>query len=47
MPRMNIYFTQETWDKLKAFVLKKYGLKNALSITVEEAVKEYLKRQKV
>ena len=47
MPRVNIYFTQETLEELKQFVLAKYGVKKAMSITVEQAVKDYLEHQKL
>lgn len=47
MPRVNIYFTQETYEELKKFVIAKYGIKKALSITVEEAIKSYLERQEL
>jgi len=47
MHRANICFSQETWEDLKRFVVAKYGVKKALSITVEEAVKEYLKRREL
>lgn len=47
MPRVNIYFTQETWDELKRFIITKYGIKKALSITVEQAVKDYLEHQRL
>ena len=42
MPRVNIYFTLETWEHLKAYVVAKYGKQRALSLTVEEAVKLFL-----
>ena len=44
---MNIYFTMETFEELKRFIIAKYGIKKALSITVEEAVKSYLERQQL
>lgn len=47
MPRVNIYFTIATLKDLTEFVLTKYGKKKALSLTVEEAVKSYLERQKL
>jgi len=47
MPRVHIYFTQETLEELKQFVLDKYGEKKAMSITVEQAVKDYLEHQKL
>ena len=45
MPRVNIYFTEPVFENLKHYVVDKYGVKKALSMTVEEAVKTYLKRQ--
>lgn len=47
MPRVNIYFTTKTLDTLKHFVILRYGEKKALSITVEQAVKDYLERQRL
>ena len=40
--KVTIYFTMKTWERLLDFVRAKYGVKKALSITVEEAVKAYL-----
>ena len=45
MPRVHIYFTIKTFEDLKRFVNEKYGTKEALSITVEQAVKDYLEHQ--
>lgn len=47
MPRVSIYFSTVVFEDLKRFVIAKYGIKKALSITVEEAVKDYLKRQEL
>ena len=47
MPRQIIYFTQETFDDLKRYVIAKHGEKRAMSITVEEAVKDYIKHQQL
>ena len=47
MPRVNIYFTEPVFEDLRRFVVAKYGVKKALSITVEQAVKEYLERQRL
>ena len=44
--RVTISFTMETWDRLKKFVINEYGVRRALSITVEDAVKGYLDGQK-
>ena len=44
--RFNVYFTMRTWERLVEFVQAKYGGKNALSITVEQAVKEYLAKHR-
>jgi len=45
MPRQIIYFTIKTFEDLKRFVNEKYGAKEALSITVEQAVQDYLEHQ--
>lgn len=45
MPRQNIYFTEDTLTKLKKFLKEKHGKHRALSITVEQAVEEFLRRQ--
>lgn len=47
MPRVNIIFTIETFEELKSYIITKHGTKKALSITVEEAVKDYLKRKEL
>ena len=45
MPRVAIIFTEETLERLRRFVTLKYGERRAMSITVEQAVKEYLARE--
>lgn len=47
MPRVNIYFTQETFKELKSFIAAKHGAKKAMSITVEQAVRDYLDHQRL
>jgi len=42
MPRQIIYFTDDTFQKLKDFIRERHGEHRAMSITVQEAVKEYL-----
>lgn len=44
MPRVNIYFTEAILEDLRCYIVAKHGSKRALSITIEEAVKEYLAR---
>ena len=44
--KVTIYFTMKTWERLLDFVRAKYGVKKALSITIEEAVKAYLARHR-
>ena len=44
--KVTFWFTIETWEQLKKFITDNQGVKRALSITVEEAVKAYLVRQK-
>ena len=46
MPRFHVFFTDETFEQLKAFVVAKYGRAKAMSMVIEEAVKEYLEREK-
>lgn len=43
---VNIYFTEETLTRLRKFISKKYGGHHALSLIVQEAVKEYLDKHK-
>ena len=43
--RVNIWFTMETWNRLKKFIIDRYGVRRALSMTVEDAVKLYLDTQ--
>ena len=45
MPRVAIIFTAETLKKLKDYISTKYGKRRAMSMTVEQAVKEYLTRE--
>ena len=45
MHLIKISFTDETFQALKRFIIAKYGLKQAMSVTVQEAVREYLKRE--
>ena len=41
--KTTIYMTPETWDRLILFIREKYGRDTkATSITIEEAVKEFL-----
>lgn len=47
MPRVNICFSLPVFEDLKRYIITKHGTKKALSITVEEAVKDYLKRQQL
>lgn len=45
MPRVNIYFTDDTLKELREFLEREYGKHRALSLTVQQAVKEYLDRR--
>ncbi len=45
MPRVAIIFTAKTLKRLKDYIETKYGKRRAMSMTVEEAVKEYLARE--
>ena len=45
MPRVAIIFTAKTLKELKDYIANKYGKRRAMSMTVEEAVKEYLARE--
>ena len=45
MPVVKISMTDETFQALKRFIIAKYGLQRAMSITVQEAVREFLKRK--
>ena len=42
---IHIYFTWNTYQKLLEFVRNKFGTRRALSLTVQQAVEEYLARQ--
>ena len=44
--RFNVYFTDKTWRELVDFIMKRYGTTKALSIIVEEAVREYLAKHR-
>ena len=45
MPRVNIYFNQQVLDELREYIIKKYGPSRALSLTVQQAVREFLERE--
>ena len=45
MPRVNIYFTNATLEKLKQFIKIHHDGHRAVSLTVQQAVNEFLKRQ--
>lgn len=45
MPRFHVFFTNETFERLKAFVIAKHGRAKAMSMTIEQAVKDYLERE--
>jgi len=45
MPRFHVFFTNETFEQLKAFVVAKYGRAKAMSMLIDQAVKEYLERE--
>lgn len=46
MPRQAIYFTDKTLKELKEFIIRKHGAHRAMSITVQQAVTEFLAREK-
>mgnify|MGYP001599022109 CR=1 FL=1 len=45
--KVTIYFTEKVFEELKAYIIQKYGVKKALSITVQQAVREFLERQRL
>ena len=45
--QFKVSFTSETLERLRIYVVQKYGTRRAMSITIEQAVKEHLDRQKV
>ena len=45
MPVVKISMTDETFQALKRFIIAKYGLKRGMSVTVQQAVREYIKRE--
>lgn len=46
MPRVNIYFTEDSLKELKEYLKAKYGKHKALSLIVQLAVTEFLEREK-
>jgi len=38
--------TDETFQALKDYILAKYGIRRVLSITIEQAVREFLEHQR-
>ena len=47
MPRLNIYLSEETKAELNQYVKTTYPGKNATSLVVEEAIKQYLNGKKL
>ena len=45
MPIVKISMSYETFQALKRFIVARYGVRRAMSITIEEAIREYLKRE--
>ena len=45
MPIVKISMTDETFQALKRFIIVKHGLKRGMSMVMQEAVREYLKRE--
>lgn len=44
MPRQAVYFTDETLERLKDHIREQHGNHRALSLTIQQAIKEYLER---
>jgi len=44
MPRVDVSLTAKTFDELREFLSRLYPGKRALSLVVEQAIKEYLER---
>lgn len=44
MPRVNIYFTDKTLDELRDYIKKRYDGHRAMSMIVQRAVVEFLRR---
>jgi len=40
-----VYFTQETFNQLKRFIIDKHGRQRARQITIQQAVREFLERR--
>ena len=48
MPRVHINLSTETLERLQSYITNKYGAgKLALSLTVEQAVREFLEREEL
>uniref|UniRef100_A0A6M3XTI9 Putative HNH endonuclease n=1 Tax=viral metagenome TaxID=1070528 RepID=A0A6M3XTI9_9ZZZZ len=45
--RINIYFTNNTYQKLRDYIRQKHGKHRVLSAIVQEATKEYLERNNI
>lgn len=43
--RIHISFSWETWTQLVDYLVKKYGRKRGLSLTVDKAVRDFLARE--
>ena len=44
-PTLHIYLSKDLKDELVSYVKLKYGNHNAISLTVQQAIKEFLQRQ--
>lgn len=44
MPRVNVYLSESILRELRIHVINRYGVHKGLSLTVEQAIKEFLTR---
>jgi len=44
-PTLHIYLSKDLRDELLSFIKLKYGNHHAISLTVQQAIKEFLRRQ--
>ena len=44
-PTLHIYLTNDIRDRLMNYVKQKYGSHRAISLTVQQAIREFLQRQ--
>lgn len=43
--RKHVYFSWDTWTQLLNYLIQKHGREKGLSLTIDQAVREFLARE--